>query len=119
MKYPYTFIEDPGRSIHMDLPEEVWFFADFISTIMTVAIADEVLGYIDDVMAGKEKEIELTINAPTVIIRPEITKACNELARNSDEIHKMETEAFRKLVVVWKEKKIEEREERRRKEKNE
>lgn len=115
MKYPYKMIKDPGWSTFMELPDHVWHFGAFISELNDIEIADRVLKYVDDVLSGSEDEIECMSNAPTVIIRPKISQAYNEFARNPDEIQEMETEEFRKLIVIWKENLIEEREERRRK----
>jgi|SRR5690625_1476415 len=118
MKYPYKFIEEPESSTYMELPEHIDTFAEFISDISTVETADDVLTYIDDVLSGTEDEIDLTGNAPTVIVRPETSIAFNEFALNSNEVQEMETVKFRKLVVIWKEHLIEEREERRKKAKD-
>src|SRR5690625_266063 len=108
-------IKDPGWSTFMELPDHVWHFGAFISELSDIEIADRILKYVDDVLSGKEDEIDFTINAPSVIIRPKISQAYNDFSSDPDEIQEMETEEFRKLVVVWKEKLIEEREERRRK----
>src|SRR5690625_98916 len=113
MRYKYSFPRTRKDRIHFQLPDHVGHFTDFISEISEIEIADRVLKYVDNVLSGRENEIECMSNAPTVIIRPKISKAYNEFACNSDEIQEMETEEFRKLVVVWREKLVEERKKRR------
>lgn len=116
MRYKYSFPRIRKDRIHFQLPDHVGHFTDFISEISEIEIADRILKYVDDVLSGKEDEIDFTINAPSVIIRPKISQAYNDFSSHPDEIQEMETEEFRKLLVVWKEKLVEEREEKRRKE---
>src|SRR5699024_10748074 len=104
MKYPYYF-EYVGRSLILRLPKEIDKFADFIEQIATDDLANEVIEAIDSVQKGDKDEEEIMINAPSVLIRPEITSVTlSDVLDNPPPVQYIETDEFRELVVIWKEK---------------
>ena len=105
MKYPYYF-EYVGRSLILRLPKEIDTFADFIELIATEDRADEFIQIIDEVREGKHDEYEIFFNAPTVLIRPEITSVSlsDILDEDAPPDQYIETDQFRELILIWKEK---------------
>ncbi|TXL66752.1 tRNA-Val4 [Cerasibacillus terrae] len=104
MKYSFSFYKDPLGTLRIKLPEEVDMFSDFIEQIALKEEADEFINIIDKVIDGTHDEYEIFFNAPTVVIGPHITSV--SLADILDEPppdEYMETEEFRKLILVWKE----------------
>src|SRR5699024_12213133 len=60
---------------------------------------------IDSVQKGDKDEEEIMINAPSVLIRPEITSVTlSDVLDNPPPDQYIETDEFRELVVIWKEK---------------
>ena len=104
MKYPYYF-EYVGRSLILRLSKEIDTFADFIEQIATDDLANEVIEAIDSVQKGDKDEEEIMINAPSVLIRPEITSVTlSDVLDDPPPDQYIETDEFRELVVIWKEK---------------
>ena len=89
----------------LDLPKEVELFANFIEEIATEELVNEIIESIDSVQRRKKEEEEIMIDAPTVLIKPNITSV--SLADILDEPppdQYIETNEFRKLILIWKEK---------------
>ena len=104
MKYPYYF-EYVGRRLIPRLPKEISIFANFIQLIATDDLANEVIEAIDSVQKGDKDEEEIMINAPSVLIRPEITSVTlSEVLDNPPPDQYIETDQFRELILIWKEK---------------
>ena len=105
MKYPYYF-EYVGRSLILRLPKEIDTFADFIEQIATDDLANEVIEAIDSVQKGDKDEEEIMINVPSVLIRPEITSVSlsDILDEDAPPDQYIETDQFRELILIWKEK---------------
>ena len=104
MEYPYSF-EYIGRSLVLRLPKEINMFSEFICLIATEDLAKEVLETIDAVQQGETDEEEMMINAPTVLIKPEITSvSLSDILDDPPPDQYIETDEFRKLILIWKEK---------------
>src|SRR5699024_8955574 len=104
MKYPYYF-EYVGRRLILRLPKETSIFANFIQLIATEDLANEVIEAIDSVQKGYKDEEEIMINAPTVLIRPEITSvSLSDILDDPPPDQYIETDQFRELILIWKEK---------------
>src|SRR5699024_2502244 len=73
MKYKYKFYRDALDSLRIKLPEQIDMFSHFIGQIATEDEVNEFIQIIDEVKEGKHEEYEIFFNAPTVLIRPEIT----------------------------------------------
>src|SRR5690625_6416920 len=106
MRYKYKFYRDPLDSLRMKLPEQIDMFSDFIEQIATDDLANEVIEAIDTVQKGDKDEEEIMINAPTVLIRTEITSVSlsDILDEDAPPDQYIETEQFRELILIWKEK---------------
>src|SRR5699024_2193677 len=104
MKYPYYF-EYVGRSLILRLSKEIDIVAHVIEHIATDDLANEVIEAIESVQKGDKDEEEIMMNAPSVLIRPEITSVTlSEVLDNPPPDQYIETDEFRELVVIWKEK---------------
>lgn len=104
MSYSYSFTRTPSGRLLIKLPEEVALFSDFIELIATEERADEFISIVDQVMNGTHDEYEIFYNAPTVVIKPDVTSvSLADILDNPPPEQYMETEEFRKLILVWKE----------------
>ena len=104
-KYPFNFERDSFGYLVLKLPSEIRLFSHFIELIATEDLANEVLETIDAVQQGETDEEELMINAPTVLIKPEITSvSLSDILDDPPPDQYIETDEFRELVVIWKEK---------------
>src|SRR5699024_5343405 len=105
MKYKYKFYRDPLDSLRIKLPEQIDMFSDFIGQIATEDEVNEFIQIIDEVKAGKHDEYEIFFNAPTVLIRPEITSVTlSDILDDPPPDQYIETDQFRELILIWKEK---------------
>src|SRR5699024_12620897 len=104
MKYPYYF-EYIVCTLTLRLPKEIDMFSHFIGQIATEDRADEFIQIIVEVKAGKHDEYEIFFNAPTVLIRPEITSVTlSDILDDPPPDQYIETDQFRELILIWKEK---------------
>src|SRR5699024_2185870 len=104
MKYPYYF-EYVGRSLILRLPKEIDMFSDFIELIATEDEVNEFIQIIDEVKEGKHDQYEILFDAPMVTIQPEITKVTlSEVLDDPPPDQYIETDQFRELILIWKEK---------------
>src|SRR5699024_7001314 len=105
MKYPYYF-EYIVDTLTLRLLKDIEMFSDFIGQIATEDRADEFIQIIDEVKAGKHDEYEIFFNAPTVLIRPEITSVSlsDILDEDAPPDQYIETDQSRELILIWKEK---------------
>ena len=105
VRYKYKFYRDPLDSLRIKLPEQIDMFSDFIELIATEDRADEFIQIIDEVKEGKHDEYEIFYNAPSVLIRPKITSVTlSEVLDNPPPDQYIETDQFRELILIWKEK---------------
>src|SRR5699024_9925605 len=104
MKYPYYF-EYVGRRLILRLPKEISIFANFIQLIATEDLANEVIEAIDSVQKVYKDEEAIMINAPTVLIRPEISSvSISDILDDPPPDQYIETDQCRELILIWKEK---------------
>jgi len=104
MKYPYYF-EYVGSSLILRLPKEIDMFFDFIGLIATEDEVNEFIQIIDEVKEGKHDQYEILFDAPMVTIQPEITKVTlSEVLDDPPPDQYIETDQFRELILIWKEK---------------
>src|SRR5699024_12789704 len=71
--YTFNFERDSFGYLMLKLPSKISLFSHFIELIATEDGADEFIQIADEVKAGKHDEYEIFFNAPTVLIKPEIT----------------------------------------------
>src|SRR5699024_12490902 len=81
-------------------------FSHYNELIETEYRANEFIQIIDEVKEGKHEEYEIMINAPTVLIRPEINSVSlsDILDEDAPPDQYIETDQFRELILIWKEK---------------
>ena len=105
-RYPFNFERDSFGYLMLKLPSKIRLFSHFIELIATEDGADEFIQIIDEVKAGKHDEYEIFFNAPTVLIRPEITSVSlsDILDEDAPPDQYIETDQFRELILIWKEK---------------
>src|SRR5699024_2223616 len=105
-KYKYKFYRDALDSLRIKLPEQIDMFSHFIGQIATEDEVNEFIQIIDEVKEGKHEEYEIFFNAPTDLIRPEITSVSlsDILDEDAPPDRYIETDQFRKLILIWKEK---------------
>lgn len=105
MKYNYTLYRDPLGSLRIRLPERIDMFSDFISLIATEERANQIIQIIDEVQEGKHDEYGIFYNAPTVLIKPEVTSvSLSDILDDPPPDQYIETDEFRELILIWKEK---------------
>src|SRR5699024_3959136 len=105
MKYSYSFSYSYYGCLLLELPKKIELFANFIELIETDDLANEVIESIDSVQEGDKDEEEITSNAPSVLIRPEITSvSLSDILDNPPPDQYIETDQFRELILIWKEK---------------
>ena len=104
MKYPYYF-EYIVDTLTLRLPKEIDMFSDFIELIATEDEVYEFVQIIDEVKEGKHDQYEILFDAPMVTIQPEITKVTlSEVLDDPPPDQYIETDQFRELILIWKEK---------------
>src|SRR5699024_2705619 len=102
MKYSYSFSYSYYGSLLLVLSKKIELFANFIELIATEDRADEFIQIIDEAREGKHDEYEICFNAPSVLIRPEITSVTlSDVLDNPPPDQYIETDEFRELVVIW------------------
>src|SRR5699024_10638046 len=105
MKYSYSFSYSYYGSLLLELPKKIGLFANFIELIATEDEVNEFIQIIDEVKAGKHDEYEIFFNAPTVLIRPEITSvSLSDILDDPPPDQYIETDEFRELILIWKDK---------------
>ena len=104
MKYPYYF-EYIVDTLTLRLPKEIDMFSDFIELIATEDEVNEFIQIIDEVKEGKHDQYEILFDAPMVTIQPEITSVTlSEILDDPPPDQYIETDQFRELILIWKEK---------------
>ena len=104
-RYPFNFERDSFGYLMLKLPSEIRLFSHFIELIETDDLANEVIEAIDSVQKGDKDEEEIMINAPTILIRPEITSvSLSDILDDPPPDQYIETDQFRELILIWKEK---------------
>src|SRR5699024_1051103 len=104
-KYPFNFERDSCGYLILKLPSEIRLFSHFIELIATEERANQFIQIIDEVQEGKHDEYEIFYNAPTVIIKPEVTSvSLSDILDDPPPDQYIETDEFRELILIWKEK---------------
>src|SRR5699024_549641 len=105
-RYYFNFERDSFGYLMLKLPSKIRLFSHFIELIATEDRANEFIQIIDEVKEGKHEEYEIFFNAPTVLIRPEITSVSlsDRLDEDAPPDQYIETDQFRELILIWKEK---------------
>src|SRR5699024_7311784 len=104
MKYPYYF-EYIVDTLTLRLPNDIEMFSEFIRQIAEDDLANEVIEAIDYVQNGDKDEVKIMINVTYVLIRPEITSVTlSDILDNPPPDQYIETDQFRELILIWKEK---------------
>src|SRR5699024_12053422 len=89
----------------MKSPKRHVMIANFNERIARDDLGNEVIEAIDSVQKGDKDEEDIMINAPSVLIRPEITSVTlSDVLDDPPPDQYIETDEFRELVVIWKEK---------------
>ncbi len=105
MKYSYSFRYSYYGTLLLDLPKEVELFANFIELIALEDEVNEIIESIDSVQRGDKDSEEIMIDAPTVLIKPNVTSvSLADILDNPPPDQYIETDEFRKLILIWKEK---------------
>src|SRR5699024_4350819 len=105
MKYPYDFTRSQSGRLLLKLPNEIDTCADFIELIATEDVVNEFIQIIDEVKEVKRGQYEILLDAPMVTIQPEITKVTlSEVLDDPPPDQYIETDQFRELILIWKEK---------------
>jgi len=105
IRYSVNFERDSFGYLILKLPSKIRLFSHFIELIATEDRADEFIQIIDEVREGKHDEYEIFYNAPTVLIRPEITSvSLSDILDDPPPDQYIETDQFRELILIWKEK---------------
>src|SRR5699024_6404985 len=105
IRYSVNFERDSFGYLMLKLPSKIRLFSHFIELIATEDEVNEFIQIIDEVKAGKHDEYEIFFNAPTVLIRPEITSvSLSDILDDPPPDQYIETDQFRELILIWKEK---------------
>src|SRR5699024_6790887 len=105
MSYSCKFTRSPSGRLLLKLPKEIDTFADFIELIATEDEVNEYIQIIDAVKEGKHKQIQILLDAPMVTIKPKLTSVTlSEILDDPPPDQYIETDEFRKLILIWKEK---------------
>src|SRR5699024_6565722 len=106
IKSKYKFYKDPLDSLRIKLQVQIDMFYHFIGQIATNDLANEIIEQINSVQKGNKDEEEIMISAPSVLIRPEITSVSlsDILDEDAPQDQYIETDQFRELILIWKEK---------------
>lgn len=104
LNYEVSFKRGPHGFLMIELPKEIEMFADFIEQIALEEEVNEIIEIIDKVTEGTYKEYEIFFNAPTIFIKPDITTITNEFLIEPPFEQKIETENFKNLILLWKNK---------------
>src|SRR5699024_6370312 len=104
-RYPFNFERDSCGYLMLKLPSKIRLFSHFIELIATGDRADEFIQIIDEVRAGKHDEYEIFYNAPTVLIRPEITSvSLSDILEDHPPDQYIETNQCREMILIRKDK---------------
>src|SRR5699024_9077943 len=90
----------------LKIPSTIRLLSEVIELIATEDRANEFIQSSEEVKDGKDEEYEICFNAPTVLLRPEITSvALSEIFdEDAPPDQYIETDQFRELILIWKEK---------------
>lgn len=108
MKYSYELKKDPFGITRIVLPDKISILSDFLEDISTEEEIDEYIGYVKKVLEEVYKDFEITLNATSVSIKKDVTIAEHHYRGDGPCENKIETEEFLKLMLIWKERMIDE-----------
>lgn len=103
MEYSFEFKRDPLGYLRIVLPTELEYFSDFIEDIVSVNEADEYLKIIQEVLDGTSEGYEIQLNTTIAYIKKDKT-VVKHLYTESEDKSSMETEKFKNLMLVWRDK---------------
>ncbi|MCY9002871.1 tRNA-Val4 [Bacillus sp. AFS043905] len=104
MKYSYEFYRDHLEMLRIKLPGEIELFADFIEDISTEQKADEYITKVENVLNGLYQDFEIQLNATSVLIKKDMTVLEHLFTYEEPYENEMETEQFKELMLIWKDK---------------
>ncbi|MBT2646731.1 tRNA-Val4 [Bacillus sp. ISL-34] len=104
MKYSYEFYRDHLEMLRIKLPGEIELFADFIEDISTEQKADEYITKVENVLNGLYQDFEIQLNATSVLIKKDMTVLEHLFTFEEPYENEMETEQFKELMLIWKDK---------------
>ncbi|MFO6495534.1 MULTISPECIES: hypothetical protein [Bacillus] len=104
MKYLYDFKRDPFGYLRISLPKEINIFSDFLEDIPTPEEADEYLEDLENVLNGTYEDFEIQLNATSVFMKKDVTIAEHFFRYEPPFKNTIETEEFKKLLLIWREK---------------
>lgn len=104
MKYSYEFTRNPLGYLRIILSEEINLFSDFIEDITFESEVDEYIDIVQRVIEGEYDEFEIQGNATSVLIRKDTTVLHHFYIFEKPNENQMETEQFRELLLIWREK---------------
>ncbi|MGW6661559.1 tRNA-Val4 [Peribacillus sp. NPDC055009] len=104
MKYSYEFKRNPLGYLRIILPQEINLFSDFIEDIVFDTEVDEYIDIVQKVMEGEYDEFEIEGNATSVLIKKDTTVLHHFYIFDKPNENEMETEQFKELMLIWKNK---------------
>ncbi|RAS72836.1 tRNA-Val4 [Priestia endophytica] len=104
MNYSYSFYRDHLNMLRIKLPENIELFSDFVEDISTEDEVDEYITYVDNVMKEVYENYEIQLNITSVSINKESTIVKDLFPIEENHTNTIETEQFRQLLLIWKNK---------------
>ncbi|GAB6256947.1 tRNA-Val4 [Peribacillus sp. N1] len=104
MKYSYEFKRNPLGYLRIILPQEINLFSDLIEDIVFDTEVDEYIDIVQKVMEGEYDEFEIEGNATSVLIKKDTTVLHHFYIFDKPNENEMETEQFKELMLIWKNK---------------
>ncbi|MCZ6914340.1 MAG: hypothetical protein O7C59_07785 [Rickettsia endosymbiont of Ixodes persulcatus] len=86
------------------LSQEINLFSDFIEDITFESEVDEYIDVVQRVIEGEYDEFEIEGNATSVLIRKDTTVLHHFYIFEKPNENQMETEQFKELLLIWREK---------------
>lgn len=108
MRYSYEFKKDPFGITRIVLPDKISILSDFIEDISTEEEVDEYIGYVKKVLERIQEDFEITLNTTSVNIKKDVTIAEHHYRIDEPFENTIETEEFLELMLIWREKIVEE-----------
>ncbi|MCH4568215.1 hypothetical protein [Bacillus sp. ES1-5] len=101
MKYTYEFYRDELGGLRIRLPKEISIISHFLEDILDDE-ADEYIQILDNAVDQTVPQYEIEGNVAAVYIEPNYTSAINFFMSAPNNLCKIETSEFRKLLVLWR-----------------
>ncbi|SFC82898.1 hypothetical protein SAMN04488168_11056 [Bacillus sp. 491mf] len=107
MKYTYEFYRDGLGGLRIRLPKEIFIISHFLEDTLDDEV-DEYVQILDNVVDKKFPHYEIEGNIAAVYIESNYTSAINLFMSPPNNQCRIETSEFRKLLVLWRDKVVEE-----------